>query len=222
MQAIGNAIKQRSGSKKRIRYITSEQFSEDLVNAIRKQTMNEFKHEFRTIDLLLIDDAQFFTGKDKVQEELFHTFNDLHTKNKQIVFTSDRPPKAIPSIEERLRSRFEGGMIADISFPDMETRIAILKSKLQQKQIVLDDALLETIALSAQKNVRELEGALNRILTYTKLKGKPPSPKEAESILSELIHPNAKNITLKNIIKVIATIISLFWRINIKRERIKI
>jgi len=221
IQAVGNALREKYGSKKRITYITSEQFSETLVNAIRKQTMNEFKQIFRTVDLLLIDDVQFFAGKDKVQEELFHTFNDLHTKNKQIVFTSDRPPKAIPSIEERLRSRFEGGMIADISFPDLETRIAILKSKLMQKQADLDDTLLETIALSIQRNIRELEGALNRILTYSKIKGKNPTPKEAESILSELVHPNAKNINLKTITKVIMEYYDIDEQGLLKQSRAK-
>ncbi len=203
MHAIGNDIKARFGQKKRIKYVTSEQFSEDLVEAIRKQKMNEFKRTFRAIDVLLIDDVQFFAAKDKLQEELFHTFNDLHTKNKQIVFSSDRPPKAIPSIEDRLRSRFEGGMIADISMPDLATRIAILKAKLLQKQASLDEKTLEVIAFAVQKNIRELEGALNRILTYAAIKGRDPSPKEVETILSELTHPNAKTVTAKTILKTI-------------------
>lgn len=221
MHAIGNEIKVKFGTKKRIKYVTSEQFSEDLVDAIRKQKMNEFKQTFRSFDVLLIDDVQFFAAKDKLQEELFHTFNDLHTKNKQIVFSSDRPPKAIPSIEDRLRSRFEGGMIADISMPDLSTRIAILKAKLQQKQAVLDEKLLEVIAFAVQKNIRELEGALNRILTYTTIKGKEPTPKETETILSELTHPNTKNVTAKNITKAVMDFYDISEEGLLKQSRAK-
>lgn len=221
MHAIGNDVKKRFGEKKRIKYVTSEQFSEDLVDAIRKQKMNEFKQTYRSFDVLLIDDVQFFAGKDKLQEELFHTFNDLHTKNKQIVFSSDRPPKAIPSIEDRLRSRFEGGMIADISMPDLATRIAILKAKLIQKQANLDDKTLEVVAFTVQKNIRELEGALNRILTYTVIKGKEPSSKEVETILSELAHPNTKNITTKSITKAIIDYYDITEEGLLKQSRAK-
>ncbi|MFN7088244.1 MAG: chromosomal replication initiator protein DnaA, partial [Candidatus Paceibacteria bacterium] len=124
LQAIGNAAKKKYGNRRKIRYVTSERFADDLVNAIRKQTVDEFKANFRQLDIFLIDDVQFFAGKEKTQEEFFHTFNALYEKNKQIVFTSDRPPRAISSIEERLKSRFEGGMIVDIGYPDLETRIA--------------------------------------------------------------------------------------------------
>jgi len=146
LQAIGNQIKSdKNGRGRTIRYMSMEKFTNDLVNALRQQTIDEFKEAYKKIDVLLIDDIQFITGKEKTQEELFHIFNTLYERNKQIVFTSDRPPKAIPYLEDRLRSRFEGGMIVDISLPDLETRIAILKLKAQRKGIAL--AMMSIIIL---------------------------------------------------------------------------
>lgn len=204
LQAIGNEFRAKYGSKKKVKYATSEKFTEELVNAIRRQTLDEFKNNFRHLDVLLIDDIQFVAGKEKTQEELFHTFNTLHEKNRQIVFTSDRPPKAIPSIEERLRSRFEGGMIADIGYPDFETRIAILHAKMRFSNLQLDEKILEFIATKISKNIRELEGALNRVLANAKLRNRPLSLAEVEVLLGEILQRFTKVITSKQIVKAVA------------------
>jgi len=221
LHAIGNAVKQKYGQRKKIRYVTSEKFTEDLVSAIRKQTLSEFKNNFRLLDLLLIDDVQFFAGKEKTQEEFFHTFNALYEKNKQIVFSSDRPPKAIQPIEERLRSRFEGGMIVDIGYPDVETRIAILTAKAQEAQFEIDPKILEFIANKIQKNVRELEGALNRVIFYAKMKGRQPSLPETEAILAEILQHFTRVITAKQVIKVVADFYDIPEADLIKKSRKK-
>jgi len=204
IQAIGNKIHNDYGKKVKIRYLSSEKFTNELVNALREQKMESFKKQYKTLDVLLIDDVQFMAGKDKTQEELFHIFNNLYEHNKQIVFTSDRPPKAIASIEERLRSRFEGGMVADISAPDFETRLAILRTKLQSKNYALPDEILEYIAESIPKNIRELEGALNRVIAYFKLKNIMPNLLDTKKILSTILQQPVKLITGKDIIKKVA------------------
>ena len=168
MQAIGNKISD-DLKKKKVRYISSEKFVSAIVSAIRNNSMESFKASLSPIDVLIIDDIQFIAGKNKSQEEFFHVFNSLYEKNKQIILSSDRPPNAIPELEERLRSRFEGGMIADVSLPDYETRLVILKTKLQEKNIDLPEEILEYIAANVKKNIRELEGALNKILIYNKI-----------------------------------------------------
>lgn len=167
MQAIGNRIAEKS-KKKKIKYISSEKFVSGIVSAIRSNSIEAFKANLASIDVLIIDDIQFIAGKNKTQEEFFHAFNSLYEKNKQIILSSDRPPNAIPELEERLRSRFEGGMIADVSLPDYETRLVILKQKLQEKNIELPEEILDYIANNVKKNIRELEGALNRLLLYSK------------------------------------------------------
>jgi len=201
IQAIGNKIKVDQGKKIKVRYLSSEKFTSDLVSSLRQQTMEDFKKQFRNLDVLLIDDVQFMAGKDKTQEELFHVFNTLYERNKQIVFTSDRSPKAIPSIEARLRSRFEGGMIADISSPDFETRLAILKTKLQSKNYSMPTEILEYIAQSVPKNIRELEGALNRVIAHFKLKNSNPTLSDAKQVLSSILEQPVKIINGKDIIK---------------------
>ncbi len=208
LQAIGNKLK-KSRKKLKIKYVTSEKFTEELVSAIREQKMSEFKKKFRNLDVLLIDDIQFVAGKDKVQEELFHTFNTLSEKNKQIVFTSDRPPKAISSIEERLRSRFEGGMVADIGYPDYETRLAILKAKNQKTQDLVPEESLKYLAETITKNIRELEGALNRLIINAKLKNKTLSLEETKKIISSLIKTPKEYISPKKVIKKIASFYDL-------------
>ena len=155
--------------KKKVRYISSEKFVSAIVSAIRTNSMESFKASLSPIDVLIIDDIQFISGKNKSQEEFFHVFNSLYEKNKQIVLSSDKPPNAIPELEDRLRSRFEGGMIADVSLPDYETRLVILKTKLQEKNIDLPEEVLEYIAANVKKNIRELEGALNKLLVYNKI-----------------------------------------------------
>jgi chromosomal replication initiator protein len=208
LQAIGNELKKKN-KKSKVLYASSEKFTDDLVNSIRNQKMTEFKKSFRNLDLLLIDDVQFIAGKDKTQEELFHTFNTLYGKNKQIVFTSDRPPKSIPSIEERLRSRFEGGMIADIGYPDFETRLAILENKSQDISNLINDDVLKYIADVIPRNVRELEGALNRVIAHARLKNSPVSIEEAKKILSIILNKSNKYISPKEVIKKIVAFYDL-------------
>lgn len=208
LQAIGNKAK-KDNKKLKIKYASSEKFTDELVKAIGKQTMDAFKSSFRNVDVLLIDDVQFITGKDKTQEELFHTFNNLYEKNKQIVFTSDRPPKAIPSIEERLRSRFEGGMIADIGYPDFETRLAILQAKSKNTGIEIDEKVLRYLAEVAPKNIRELEGALNRIIAHSRLKNHPLSLEESKKVLASLVNNSHQFIPFKDVIKKIASFYDL-------------
>jgi len=208
LQAIGNKVK-KENKKLKIKYASSEKFTDELVKAIGKQTMDTFKASFRNVDLLLIDDVQFVAGKDKTQEELFHTFNNLYEKNKQIVFASDRPPKAIPSIEERLRSRFEGGMIADIGYPDFETRLAILQAKSQEAGIVIDEKVLRYIAEAIPKNIRELEGALNRVIAHSRLKNHPLSLEESKKALASIVNNMHQYIPFKEVIKKIASFYDL-------------
>jgi chromosomal replication initiator protein len=205
LHAIGNEMKLKYPNKK-IRYVTSEKFTEEVVNGMRHQNLDEFKEKYRTLDLLLIDDVQFLSGKEKTQEELFHTFNVLADKNSQVVFSSDRPPKAIPGIEERLLSRFSGGMQADIKTPDFETRVAILKAKLSQQagEISLDERIIEFIASKIQKNIRELEGALNKVIGYIRLKREIPSFQELEKILGEITTGPTRLISYKTLIRTVA------------------
>src|SRR3989344_2501209 len=174
IQAIGNKIND-NPKKKRVRYIPAEKFVSNIVLGIRNHNIDAFKASLSSIDVLIIDDIQFLAGKDKTQEEFFHTFNSLYEKNKQIILSSDKPPNAIPELEERLKSRFEGGMIVDVSLPDYETRLAILKTKLQEKELKLPEDVLEYIASNVKKNVRELEWALNSLLMYYKMNNAVPN-----------------------------------------------
>lgn len=203
LQAIGNEV-MRLNKEKKVKYVSSEKFTNELVLAIQNREMDKFKEEYRKNDLLIIDDVQFLAGKDKTQEEFFHTFNSLYEKNKQIIISSDRPPKAIPTLEDRLRSRFEGGMIADIGFPDYETRLAILKNKVEKKQTSLPDDILEYIANNFQKNVRELEGALNKVIIHINLSKKTIILDDIKKILSPTISAPKKNINIKQIIQAVA------------------
>jgi chromosomal replication initiator protein len=167
IQSIGNKINNEN-KKRKVRYVSSEKFVSGIISAIRTKSMESLKASLAPIDVLIVDDVQFFSGKNKSQEEFFHIFNSLYEKNKQIILSSDRPPNAIPELEDRLRSRFGGGMIADISFPDYETRLAILKTKIQEKGLKLSDDILEYIASNVKKNIREMEGALNSLSVYCK------------------------------------------------------
>ena len=168
----------------RILYVSSEKFTNEFVGSVKSGKAKEFKDRYRNVDLLLIDDIQFIGGKEQTQEEFFHTFNELHQQGKQVVMSSDRPPKAIPALEDRLRSRFEWGMIADISNPDLETRLAILQSKSQEKQFPLEPEILTVIATTVQSNIRELEGALNKIIAYHQLKNIAPTKESIKSVLA--------------------------------------
>ncbi len=203
LQAIGNEIVKNS-NQKGIKYIPTEKFISEVIAAIRNHQIEKLKSVYQTIDVLIIDDIQFLAGKEKTQEEFFYTFNSLYEKNKQIILSSDRPPKAIPALAERLRSRFEGGMIADISFPDLETRMAILKAKCQERKISFSEEILNYIATNIQKNIRELEGALNILMAFQKLNNSLPDLKTAKSLLRNLTSAPIKVVNAKKIIHAVA------------------
>ncbi|MFA5714168.1 MAG: chromosomal replication initiator protein DnaA [Candidatus Paceibacterota bacterium] len=202
IQAIGNKIKENDPDKK-VKYIPAEKLISTIVNAIRGQSVEELKKNLRNIDVLIVDDIQFLAGKDKTQEEFFHTFNSLYQKNKQIILSSDRHPNNIPAITERLKSRFGGGMIADINIPDYETRMAILKQKAEEKGVVVPADVLEYIANNIQKNVRELEGAISRLIIYKKTNGKTVTIEDAKKLLKNIIVSPAKVTNYKKIIEAI-------------------
>ena len=204
VQAIGQEIL-RNNPKLKILYINSEKFTNDYVSAIKSGQTENFKKHYRNIDVLLIDDVHFLSGKEQTQEEFFHTFNALHQNNKQIVLSSDRPPKAIPDIEQRLVSRFEWGMTADVGAPDLETRIAILQAKCQEKGLELDFEIIEHLAKTVQSNVRELEGALNRITAYHELNNSKPTLDSTKQVLQAITVSSPKsNITPKKIIEAVS------------------
>jgi chromosomal replication initiator protein len=203
LQAIGNeALK--NFSLKKVKYLPSEKFTSGVVSSIRNHEMENFKAKYQEIDILIIDDVQFLAGKEKTQEEFFHIFNSLYEKNKQIILSSDRPPKSIPALTERLRSRFEGGMIADIGYPDFETRMAILKAKAEERKIVLQENVFEYLATNIQRNIRELEGALNRLVIYQKMNKQSPDLDTIKSLLKNILFSPAKVVTPKKIIEAVA------------------
>jgi chromosomal replication initiator protein len=184
LHAIGNYC---LNHKQSVLYVTSEEFTNDLINAIRAHTTQTFREKYRHIDVLLIDDIQFIAGKESTQEEFFHTFNSLHGQEKQIVITSDRPPKALVTLEERLRSRFECGLAADIQPPDFETRVAILRSKSERMGRIIPNEIVETIARRVQSNIRELEGSLTRVLALSDLSNLPLNAKLVDVALADLL-----------------------------------
>ena len=182
-RAIGRTCVLRGMS---VLYVTSEQFTNEFITAIRSRTTEDFRHRYRSVQMLLVDDVQFLSGKEQTHEGFFHTFNDIHNSGNQVVVSSDRPPRALPLMEERLRSRFEWGLIADIQPPDLETRMAILASKADEMQVGLDDAVLELIAKRVQRNVRELEGSLNRMVAYAQLMNVDITLDTTERILNDV------------------------------------
>ena len=203
LQSVGNEIIKNFPNKK-VKYVSSEKFTSGVVSSIKNHSIENFKAFYREIDALIIDDVQFLAGKEKTQEEFFHTFNALYENNKQIIISSDRSPKAISSLEERLRSRFEGGMIADISIPDYESRVAILKTKSQERKATFPDSILEYIASNIQRNIRELEGALNRLIAYQKLNNQTPDLELVKVLLKNIISPSNKVANFKKIIQAVA------------------
>lgn len=205
MHAIGNRILQKHPETK-ILYVTSEKFINELVNSIKDANYkNElFRNKYRNIDVLLVDDIQFIAGKKMGQEEFFHTFNTLHQSGKQIIISSDKPPRDIPLLEERLRSRFEWGILADISMPDYETRLAILRKKVQLENIIIDDYILAEIATKIDSNIRELEGALNKIIAYASLTHSPVTREMAEKAINDIVLQKEKIISADYIQEVVA------------------
>ena len=200
MQAIGNEITSRN-KKKKVVYVTSEGWTNEFITAIAKRTTNQFKERYRKVDVLLIDDVQFLAGKSGTQEEFFHNFNALHQEQKQIVMTCDRPPKVIPTLEDRLKSRLEWGMMADIQSPDIETRTAILQRKAQTKGYDLPLEVLDYISKQIQQNVRELEGALNRLIAYCKLNDVAMNLKSAQAALGSLKARERRGVGAKQVLE---------------------
>jgi len=204
IQAIGHTMLEANPHTK-ILYVSSEKFTNEFVSSVKEGRAKEFKDRYRNVDLLLIDDIQFIGGKEQTQEEFFHTFNELHQQGKQVVLTSDRPPKAIPALEDRLRSRFEWGMIADVSAPDLETRMAIMQKKAQEKNFTISEKMLQTIAANVQSNIRELEGALNKIIAYHELKNLEPTEESIKEQLSSFQEQSMKrSLTPRELIQVVA------------------
>lgn len=205
MHAIGHSIKQRNGHL-RVSYITSEKFMNELINAIRYDKTQSFRERYRSIDVLLMDDVQFMAGKERTQEEFFHTFNTLHNDQKQIVITSDSPPRDIPTLQERLHSRFEWGLIADIEPPDLETKVAILKRKADLDGIFLADDIAIFIASKVRSNVRELEGSLVRLVAISSMRGIPISKMLAQDAMKNIIDSERpEGLTMERIARTVAS-----------------
>ena len=204
MHAIGNQVAAKF-PRKRVVYATSEKFTNEFITSIQQGKIDEFRARYRRIDLLLIDDIQFIADKERTQEEFFHTFNAIHEDGKQIVLSSDRPPKAILTLEERLRSRFEWGLIADLTAPDLETRIAILRAKAEEGAVPISSEVMEFIARKVVSNIRELEGALNRIVAYASMGAMPISIELAQAVLSNVLYnPKKRQITPERIAKAVS------------------
>ncbi|MCB9817827.1 chromosomal replication initiator protein DnaA [Candidatus Nomurabacteria bacterium] len=199
IQAVGNGVLA-NNPKARVVYITSEQFVQEFLDAIRYKKITDFAGHYRSADVLIVDDMQFIAGKEKTQEEFFHTFNALHQANKQIIISSDKPPKSIPTLEERLRSRFEWGMIVDIGTPDFETRCAILQNKAVQHEVELPQDVVEFLANHFQSNVRELEGALNQLLAFCEMRSLIPDVQIAAGLFGS-IKSRPKHVSAKQIVE---------------------
>ena len=211
MHAIGNEIL-RKNRNSNILYVTSEKFTNQLINAIKDNKNETFRNKYRNIDVLLIDDIQFIAGKERIQEEFFHTFNALHESGKQIILSSDRPPKDIPLLEDRLKSRFEWGLIADISNPDYETRLAILRKKAQSDNIIIEDDILSNIATRIDSNIRELEGTLNKLIAKSSLTNSPITMEMAERAINDIVSQQDKVISSEFIQETVAK----YFNINAK------
>ncbi|MFA5184794.1 MAG: chromosomal replication initiator protein DnaA [Patescibacteria group bacterium] len=219
LQAIGNAVAKKTD---KILYVTSEKFTNNYIQAVKSGRAKEFKNLYRNVDLLLVDDVQFMGGKDGTQEEFFHTFNELQQNDKQIVLSSDRPPKSIPAIESRLISRFESGMVADIGKPDIETKIAILEKKSIEKGSPLDKEILAYIAEHVQNNIRELEGALTKVIASHQFKGLTPTIKSVKEILNDYVsNIQVRSLSPKEIVEATAKFYNLTYKDLIGQGRKK-
>jgi chromosomal replication initiator protein len=220
IQSMGNEIKKKYKDIK-VKYVTSEKFTNEVVWAMKNKRMETIKDKYRLIDVLIIDDIQFIGGKPRTEEEFFHTFNALYQNNKQIIISSDKPPRFIPTLEERLRSRFEGGMTVDIGYPDFELKLAVIKAKLEEKSCNLKEEVVSLIANKVQKNLRELDGILNKIIFYKNAKGIEIETKVAEQIISETIQEPTFNIGPNQVIKAVADIFEVSANDLIGRSRKK-
>ena len=217
LHAIGNAC---HADGLNVLYVSSEEFTNDMITAIRTHTTQAFREKYRSADVLLVDDIQFIAGKESTQEEFFHTFNTLHGQDKQIIVSSDRPPKSLVTLEERLRSRFEWGLSADIQAPDFETRLAILRSKAERTGRHISDEILESVAKQVQSNIRELEGALNRIVAFADLSGSALTPSLVEVALSDLL-PSRSDLEPEKIVTQVAEYYKLSIEKLLGRDRTK-
>jgi chromosomal replication initiator protein len=217
LHAIGNAC---HASGLNVLYVSSEEFTNDMITAIRTHTTQAFREKYRSADVLLVDDIQFIAGKESTQEEFFHTFNTLHGQDKQIIVSSDRPPKSLVTLEERLRSRFEWGLTADIQAPDFETRLAILRSKAERTGRHISDEILESVAKQVQSNIRELEGALNRIVAFADLSGSALTPSLVEMALADLM-PSRGDIEPDRVVDAVARKFGLTADTLLGRDRTK-
>lgn len=220
LQATGNLVSSSLPDKK-VLYISSERLTADIIESLKNKTIENVKQRYSKLDLLIIDDIQSLAGKERTQDIFFSTFNELYGKNKQIVLSSDRPPSAIPALEERLRSRFEGGMIADIGIPDYETRLAILKLKSKEKDFEIDNNSLAYIASNIQKNIRELEGALNRIIAFSQVYNKVPDFKEVKKLLAAYLNTPYRKTTHQLILKSVSDFYGIPINDLMKRSRKK-
>ncbi|TMG17318.1 MAG: chromosomal replication initiator protein DnaA [Chloroflexi bacterium] len=215
MHAIGHAVLEKH-HRRRVAYVTSEKFMNEMITSIQEGRMNDFRTRYRTVDVLLVDDIQFLAGKDRTQEEFFHTFNSLHELNRQIVISSDRPPKEIPTLEDRLRSRFSWGLIADIQAADFETRVAILKSKVGPYARLVPEDVLSFIAHKVQKNIRELEGALIRVIAHASLNHSAVNVDMAAKLLQDVI-PSTETRTLS--VDTISRTVASFYHISLEEMK---
>jgi chromosomal replication initiator protein len=215
MHAIGHAVLEKH-HRRRVAYVTSEKFMNEMITSIQEGRMNDFRTRYRTVDVLLVDDIQFLAGKDRTQEEFFHTFNSLHELNRQIVISSDRPPKEIPTLEDRLRSRFQWGLIADIQPADFETRVAILKSKVGSYAKLVPEDVLSFIAHKIQKNIRELEGAMIRVIAHASLNRSAVNVDMAARLLQDVI-PSTDTRTLS--IDTISRAVASFYHISLEEMK---
>jgi chromosomal replication initiator protein len=209
IQGIGNEILVKYKGRLKPKYVSSEQYTRDIVWGLRNDRIESIKKKYRDVDVLIIDDIQFIGGKEKTEEEFFHTFNALYENNKQIIISSDRPPQSLPVLEDRLRSRFEGGLIADISYPEFEMRVAIIKSKLDEMNRQLSDEVIALIAKRLRKNIRELEGVLKKIIFMQERKQTAVTEKMAEEIIDKSTKSNAKHVSDTQIIKAVADFFNL-------------
>ncbi len=219
IQSIGNGVKKQNPSKK-IQYVSSEKFSTDYVNSLQNNRVGDFKEKYRKYDVLIMDDIQFLVGKEKTQEELFHLYNALYENNKQIIFSSDKHPNYINGLEDRLKSRFGSGMIVEITMPDYESRLAILREKLKQQQTIIPDEIVAHIAETIQASIRELEGTLNLVVCQAQLKNKVLSLNEVKTLIKNNAKPT-KPVSIKDIVKTVTTFYNIDERFIYEKTRRK-
>lgn len=218
-QSIGNGIKKQNPNR-RVQYVSSEKFSTDYVNSLQNNRVGEFKDKYRKHDVLIMDDIQFLVGKEKTQEELFHLYNALYENNKQIIFSSDKHPNYIAGLEDRLKSRFGSGMIVEITMPDYESRLAILREKLKQQQVIIPDEVVQYIAETIQASIRELEGTLNLVVCQSQLKNKPLSLNDIKTLIKNNAKPT-KPVSIKDIVKTVTTFYNIDERFIFEKTRRK-